>query len=165
MFNSSNLLANSRHRNNHRRKSELVTDDIAGAVAKDADTETGAYRNFNPKRPDCNKIADNLTPDGDLLAETELSSNFYDLKPRRPVNHKAEFKKTRETLATDGEVEYQSESTGHYMDLKPARPKINRIADEMKPEGSFSVETESGNLVDYRPVRPVINRIKDSMAA
>ena len=61
-------------------------------------------RNFKPKRPDCNKIADNLTPDGVLLAETELSSNFSDLKPSRPVNHKAEFKKTRETLATDGEV-------------------------------------------------------------
>ena len=44
MFDSSNLLANSRHRNNHRRKSELVTDDIAGAVDANADTETKAYR-------------------------------------------------------------------------------------------------------------------------
>ena len=34
-----------------------------------------------------------------------------------------------------------------------------RIADEMKPEGSFYAETESGNLVDYKPARPVINRL------
>ena len=33
-----------------------------------------------------------------------------------------------------------------------------RIADQMKPEGSFYAETESSNLVDYKPERPVINR-------
>ena len=62
------------------------------------------FRNFNPARPNCNKIADNLVPDGALEAETELSSNFSDVRPSRPVNHKAEFKKTRETLVADVKV-------------------------------------------------------------
>ena len=65
-------------------------------------------------------------PDGKIEEETELSSNFSDLQPKRPVNYKAEFKKTRESLTMDGDVEYQSEATQHFMDLKPCRPTINR---------------------------------------
>ena len=42
--------------------------------------------------------------DGDNSGQTELNSNFSDIKPSRPCFYKKEFKKLRESLQLDGEV-------------------------------------------------------------
>lgn len=48
------------------------------------ETESESWKDLKPKRPNCNKIADEMKTEGCFYAETE-SGAMKDFKPSRPM--------------------------------------------------------------------------------